>query len=120
MTTSIILIWVLGSALVGLIGRNRTIGFLPVFIISLVVSPAIGAIVALCSKYKNSLARIVENQELQMRQSHAQFNTARTQPGQSHVLSKADELLKLKQLLDHEVISQEEFTSEKARILNDK
>ncbi len=114
---SIITIWILGSALVGLIGRNRVIGFLPVFTISLVVTPIIGVIVALCSKQKNSISRVVELQELQMRQANAMFHNANVTPRENRMASKADELLKIKQLLDNGVITEQEYLNEKTNIL---
>jgi len=110
--------WIGSSALIGLIGKNRDIGFWPVFLISLVGSPAVGFIFAVCSKRKNSIRRMIENQELQMRQ----FNNAMFHPvnrvQSTNVTGSADELLKLKNLLDQGVLTQSEYEQQKAKILS--
>lgn len=111
--------WIISSLLIGLVGRNRKIGFLPVFLISLVGSPALGFIAALCSKRKDTIKQMIENQELQMRQ----FNNSilnplnNVRPQGANVASAADELLKLKNLLDQGVLTQVEYEQQKARLL---
>jgi hypothetical protein len=46
----VVIILAVFSALVGLIGKNRKIGFGWSFILSLTLSPIIGLIITLCSK----------------------------------------------------------------------
>ena len=50
---SAIVVCVIGSLIIGTIGRNRKIGFGWSFVVSLFLSPIIGLIIVLCSK-KNS------------------------------------------------------------------
>ncbi|WP_312461329.1 SHOCT domain-containing protein [Sphingobacterium siyangense] len=114
-----ILFWVGGSALIGLIGKNRKIGFWPIFAISLVVSPVIGFFVALFSKKKYSMQRVIEYQEAQFRQNYInQSNNRTNQIDKSNAVSNiADELTKFKQLLDNGAITQEEFDYYKSKLL---
>lgn len=112
---AITIFWIGGSILIGLIGKNREIGFLPVFIISLILSPILGIIVALCSRRKYSFRRLVENQESMFKQQYLHHQNSVQKRADTG--SVADELLKLKQLLDAEAIDQQEYDDQKRRLL---
>ena len=51
MATTIIL-WIVFSILIGMVGKDRNIGFAGAFFLSLLLSPLIGLIIALVSKQK--------------------------------------------------------------------
>lgn len=114
----LLFVWIVGSLLIGLVGKNRDIGFWPIFLISLVGSPAIGFIVAICSKRKNTIRRMIENQELQMRQFNTAMSHSVNNIHAANIPGSADELLKLKELLDKGVLTQSEYEQQKAKILS--
>jgi len=49
----LITLWIVLSILFGMIGRERELGFLHTFLVSLILSPAVGLILALSSKRKS-------------------------------------------------------------------
>ena len=107
--------WLVGALLVGLMGRVRYIGFLPAFIISLVIGPVVGCIITLFSKRRTVLRRMMENQEEMYRHQYAYMNRSEQQVASPQGV--ADELLKLKQLLDTGAITSAEYQSQKNRLL---
>ena len=104
--------WVGLSILIGLIGSARQISFWGAFFLSLFFSPIVGLIVTLLSKTEAEVQRQQELFDLQHQQKEAlrsiQSNTANL---------IADELIKLRKLVDDGVISAEEFEIQKRKIL---
>jgi uncharacterized membrane protein len=92
--------WIICSFAFAAMGSEREIGFWPSFFICLLLSPVIGLIIILVSKTKAT--------ELK-----AEPVLAEEKGNQS----TADELLKFKDLFDKGVITQEEFDTQKKRIL---
>lgn len=99
--------WIVFSLIVGTIGTERKIGFWGAFLLSLVLSPIIGLILALISEKKNPTPTKVEviNQTDQPLSAPA--------PAES----QADQLTKWKALLDSGAITQIEYDQKKAEIL---
>ena len=89
------------SVVVALIGNNRKIGAAAAFFASVFLSPLIGLILVLASKRNDQ-----EAYEQKMLETASQGK-----------VSTADELLKLKSLLDSGVITPEEFEQQKAKLL---
>lgn len=106
------------SFFVALAGRSRKIGFWPVFVISVLMTPFFGIIAILLSGRKNSIRTMVENQELQIRQLNS-LSTIMSTPVRNHSqTSVADELLKLNELFEKGVLTRSEYEQQKNRILN--
>lgn len=105
------------SFFTGLAGRNRKIGFWPVFVISLLMTPFVGILAVILSGRKNSIRTMVENQELQIRQLNS-MSTIMSAPAHAQTTaSVADELLKLNELLEKGVLTSNEYEQQKKRIL---
>lgn len=93
----IVIIYILGALIVGWIASNSTLGFGSGFLISLLLSPIIGFIICLLYPNKN---KVVHN-------TNVHSNT-----------SAADELLKLKSLLDSGAITTMEYDTQKKKLLS--
>jgi UPF0716 family protein affecting phage T7 exclusion len=65
----IVLFWVIGALIIGVIASDRTIGFWWAFLISLIFSPLIGLLFTLLSKtntevnYRKSILRTQKSQQ---------------------------------------------------------
>lgn len=106
----IIIFWLLGALFIGAVfGTARTVGFWGAFLISLVASPLLGLIICLFFPTNEKDAR--EKQMLATQQATLQSIQQQKQT------SVADELLKLKQLLDGGVITQTEYEQQKSKLL---
>jgi len=106
----IFLIWIIGSFVAGAVGAGKRIGFFGAFFLSLILSPLIGIIVAATSKSNETEEyerTMIENQKERIKEIKTlNKNTV------------ADELFKLKKLLDEGVITEEEFKNQKSKLLN--
>ncbi len=89
--------WFILSIIVALLGDNKKIGIWAAFFISLIFSPLIGLIVVLVSDRKYPQKVVIQNPVKKP--------------------SAADEISKLKSLLDDGALTQEEFDDQKAKIL---
>jgi len=107
-----IFVWALLAVGVGLFGMDKIIGFWGGFLWSLLLSPVIGAIIVILSKSKSQKA--IEDQMMYNQQQQTQILKNLRQPNQSSI---SDELLKLKKLLDDQVITQEEYQKMKNKII---
>lgn len=97
MISYIITLYIVVCALVATIGIGRQIGFFLSFVISLLTTPVIGLIVtALSSKNK------------------AEVNVE-TSSNKGNI---SDELLKLSELKDKGILTEEEFMKQKSKLLN--
>lgn len=106
--------WIIFCVVVGVIGTDRTVGFWGAFLWSFFLSPIIGLIITLVSKTNAEVAReqaTWKEQELQRKSLH------QIQKNTSPAVSVADELRKLKQLLDEGVLSEAEYESQKSKLL---
>ncbi len=92
----LIALYIIACALVGTIGMGRQIGFFLAFFISLLTTPIIGLIVTALS----SKSSVEVNQE-----------------NQSKNVSVSDELLKLNELKEKGILTEEEFNRQKDKIL---
>ena len=100
-----IFVWSLPSIIIGFIGINRKIGFWGALFLSLIFSPIIGLIVTLVSKSKED----IENQQELLKVQTEQNDTLKKMAKKQTVSNIADEIKKIKELLDSGAISKEEF-----------
>src|SRR5688500_13272536 len=103
----IVIFWLIGALIVGLIGNGKTIGFGGAFLLSLLLSPLLGFIIVLFYPSKENQRRSLEQQQMQTQilQSMAASQTASlTGPSKSI----ADEIQKLKALCDSGAITEQE------------
>lgn len=112
----IVLIWLFGAFFVaGVFGSTRKIGFFQAFILSIFFSPVVGIIGCLMSP--------TLEEERKKQQLYEQLTKKDQQPeppkveDQKLTGSIADELKKLKELLDAGVLTQEEFDAQKKKLL---
>jgi hypothetical protein len=112
----IILFWLFGSFFVaGVFGTARKIGFFQALILSLFFSPVIGIIGCLMSP---TLEEERKKQELYQKLTKDEQPVTPTKiEDQKLPISVADELKKLKELLDAGVLTQEEFDAQKKKLL---
>jgi energy-coupling factor transporter transmembrane protein EcfT len=100
---TIIISWLIFCFVAGMLGMGRKIGFGGAFFLSVLLSPIIGLIITLASatlkneEYKEKMLEI------------AQINSSN---------SIADELIKLNELRKEGVLSEEEFTAQKEKLIN--
>lgn len=112
--------WLIFSLVVGFIGSSRKIGFGLSFFLSLILSPLIGLIITLVSKnkeeekYKQEVLKTQEAQKVALEKLSSKNSKSETK------LSIADELLKLKNLKDDNVINEKEFIELKKHLMNGK
>lgn len=98
----IFLLWIILCFVIGAIGSSRVIGFTGAFFSSLFFSPIIGGILTFCSKdkanesYKEQMLKAVKEQK---------------------TTSVSDEILKLKDLYDKGILTQEQFESAKSKLV---
>jgi len=109
----VVIIWIVFSFIVGIIGAGRKIGFGGGFFLSLLLSPIIGLIIVLFSKTEDELKYEKEVLETQQKQVEA-INDLKKETQKTSV---ADDLMKLKGLMDEGFLTKEEFEQEKAKIL---
>ncbi|WP_343566578.1 SHOCT domain-containing protein [Sphingobacterium sp.] len=100
--------WIIFSLAVGAIGINRNIGFAGAFFLSLFLSPIIGLIFTLVSKSDEQLKFETELLSHAKKQTDGILNVGHK--------SFTDELFKLKNLLDSDLITREEFEIEKENL----
>lgn len=101
----IFVLWIVFSLVVGAIGSSRNIGFWGAFLLSLLLSPVIGLIIALVSKDKQA----EEVQEKQLETLEAIRN--------DRGVSVADEIEKLIRLKENGTLNEEEFEEQKKKLL---
>lgn len=105
----ILLIWFVGTVVVAAIGSDRKFGGWAALFVSLFLSPIVGLIAVLASPSKQSVAYQKKMLELQKQQLEAA-----QQPAPPSV---ADELLKLKTLLDSGAITPDDYEGAKNILL---
>jgi len=110
----ILIMWILFALIVGLIGSGRTIGFLGAFLWSLLLSPLIGLIIVFASKSNEQKA--IEDQTILNQQKQTQILNQMSQRNSQE--SIADQLTKLKKLLDEKAINEEEYEKAKSKIIS--
>lgn len=105
----IVIIWIILSIGIAMFGSTRTIGATGAFFLSLILSPIIGLLITLFSKSLDTVEH-----EKKVLENHEQQTKALKEMQKGSV---ADELLKLKGLLDQGVLTQAEFDEQKAKLL---
>ena len=112
--------WIIFSFVVGFIGSRRRIGFWGAFLLSLLLSPLIGIIIALVSKnkddekYKETVLRVQRNQQQILEETLENLSNRE----QTNSISIIEELEKLKKLKEENLITEEEFLILKNKIIN--
>lgn len=109
----IVFFWILFSLLVGMLGNSRTIGFWGAFLISLILSPFIGFIIAIISKDKEEEKRKEEMRINQQQQTQVLQQTL-NKGNQQNV---ADELERIARLKEQGHITDEEYMKLKNKII---
>lgn len=112
----IFLTWILLSFVAGFIGSDRKIGFWMAFLLSLVLSPLIGIIVAAISKveYEEEYEETVLETQIQQQKTLEKIVENTNQKIQ---FSISDEILKLKELQEKGILTEEEFEAQKKKLL---
>ncbi|MFB9864809.1 SHOCT domain-containing protein [Rufibacter immobilis] len=103
--------WPLFSFGVGMLGSEREIGFWPAFLISIFCSPLVGLIFTVLSKDKSELAYKRKMYEDQKKQQEALENNNINQT------SLTSELKKLKAMKAEGLLTEEEFSKAKDKLL---
>ena len=109
----VIALWILFSFIVGAIGSGKKIGFFGAFILSLILSPIIGLIIALVSKSKEDEKL---QKELLKTQKQQQETLTEMKEGTNNV-SIPDELKKLQEMKDAGQLTEDEFQQAKTKLL---
>jgi len=103
--------WVFCAVIVGLIGSNRTIGFWATFLLSILLSPVIALIIALCYQSKSSAYYQQQMLIQQQQATQAIQNLHQKDP-------TTTEIERLAKLKADGVISEEEFQKLKAKLIS--
>ena len=112
----LILFWIVGSFIAGMIGSDKSIGFFGAFFLSLILSPLIGIIAALMSKSDSEVRREKKMLQTQLEQEKS-LKKISEQNTQIATFSISEEILRLKDLQDKGIISEEEFEVQKKKLL---
>lgn len=107
MDTGLIIGWIVMALAIGFWGDTRRIGFGGAFVLSLLLSPLIGAIIVASSKSKEDMRREFEQDQRQRESAAA---------GQSKDV--ATQLADLKKLLDDGTLTASEYEAAKAKVLS--
>ena len=108
--------WILLSVVAGFIGSDRRIGFWMAFLLSIVLSPLIGIIVAALSKVEYEEEYEDAILQTQVKQQQTLEKISQQTIGQSS-FSVSDEILKLKELQNQGILTEEEFEAQKKKLL---
>lgn len=100
--------WIVLSIVAGIIGDKRKIGFVGAFFLSLFLSPIIGLIITCLSKSLST----EKHESIMLEKANEQSEALR----QISKVNYTDELIKLKQLLDADILTKEEFEVEKEKL----
>ncbi len=112
----ILIAWVIGSFVAGLIGTDKRIGFFGAFFLSLIISPVIGIVVAAMSKSDADVER--EKKLLQSNKKQEQvLQKMAEQSVKDSNISVSNEILKLKELQNQGILTEEEFEAQKKKLL---
>jgi len=113
----VVFIWLIGAAIVGVIGSGKMIGFGGAFLLSLLLSPLIGFIIVLFYPSKEHQQKSFEQQKMQTQilQSMATSQSSAVAGRQNSI---ADEIQKLKSLYDAGAITEREFELQKQKLLS--
>ncbi len=113
----IFLCWIGLSFLAGYVGSDRKIGFWGGFLISILLSPLIGFIVVALSKVRYEEEYEEEILQTQIQQQKA-LEKISEQTASVNQISISDEILKLKDLQERGILTEEEFEAQKRKLLN--
>lgn len=108
-----IISWIILSIIIGAVGANRKIGFAGAFFLSLLLSPLIGIIFTVVSKSKET-----EKYEKEILSVQISQKKAIEELKENNVGNIADDLIKIKKLLDEGIINIEEYENLKMKALN--
>jgi hypothetical protein len=112
----ILIAWIIGSFVAGLIGTDKRIGFFGAFFLSLIISPLIGIVVAAMSKSDADVER--EKKLLQSNKKQEQvLQKMAEQSVKDSNISVSNEILKLKELQNQGILTEEEFEAQKKKLL---
>jgi hypothetical protein len=112
----VVILWIFGSIIAGFTGMGRKIGFLDAFLLSLFLSPLIGIIVAALSKSNADIEREKKLLQSNKKQEEVLQKMAEQSVKDSNV-SVSNEILKLKELQNQGILTEEEFEAQKKKLL---
>lgn len=112
--TVYIISWIVLSLIIGAVGSSRKIGFLGAFFLSLLLSPLLGVIITIASKSNEAIKYEQELLKTQKEQKES-LEEIKSQNVGSTI---TEELKKVKDLLDANLITQDEFEKIKNKILS--
>jgi len=112
----IVIFWILGSFVAGLIGSGKRIGFIEAFFLSIFFSPVIGIIVAAMSKSDIDVEREKKLLQSSKKQEQVLQKMAEQSVKDSNI-SVSNEILKLKELQNQGILTEEEFEVQKKKLL---
>jgi hypothetical protein len=109
--------WILLSLVAGFIGSDRKIGFWMAFMVSLLLSPLIGIIIAAVSKvqYEEEYEETILQTQVQQQKTLEKISE---QTSNNLNFSVPDEILKLKELQKQGILTEEEFETQKKKLLD--
>ena len=109
--------WILLSVVAGFIGSDRKIGFWMAFLLSIVLSPLIGIIVAALSKveYEEEYEEAILQTQVKQQETLEKISQ---QSVMQNSFSVSDEIQKLKELQNQGILTEEEFEAQKKKLLN--
>lgn len=111
-----IIYWVIFSFVAGAVGSGRKVGFLGAFLLSIILSPFIGLIIAFSSKNKNTDKFEKSMLELETQKKYQEMLKQRNQENKR--MSLTEELEKIKTLKENGFITDEEYQKLKTKIIN--
>jgi Short C-terminal domain len=114
---TLLVVWVLFALLVGWLGEDRVIGFWGSFFVALLLSPLVGFIVVIFSKPLKEKELQQQTFNAQVVQNSLLAQMANGKAGGQQSFSVADELEKLKKLLDSGALTQEEYQKAKGKLM---
>jgi hypothetical protein len=112
----IFLCWLGLSFIAGYIGSDRKIGFWGGFLLSIFLSPLIGFIVVALSKVSQQEEYEEEILQTQIQQQKT-LERISEQTAAGTQLSISDEILKLKDLQERGILTEDEFETQKRKLL---
>lgn len=116
----VVILWIILSFVVAKIANDRRLGFNSGLMLSLIFSPLIGILITLASPRIEDVLYRQESLKTQLYQQKAAMKSlTESNENETGNLSVADEISKLNELLEKEVITKEEYLKIKKKVIGD-